>query len=46
MDSVYYQFALLLMLSALVGAMAVRLREPLLVAYWPKVLVALQSCQN
>jgi len=33
MDSIYHEFALLLMVSALVGAVAVRLRQPLLVAY-------------
>jgi Kef-type K+ transport system membrane component KefB len=33
MDSIYHEFALLLMVSALVGAIAVRLRQPLLVAY-------------
>lgn len=33
MNSVYHEFALLLMLSAVVGAMAVRLRQPLLMAY-------------
>jgi Kef-type K+ transport system membrane component KefB len=33
MESIYHEFALLLMVSALVGAIAVRLRQPLLVAY-------------
>jgi Kef-type K+ transport system membrane component KefB len=33
MDSIYQEFALLLMVSALIGAVAVRLRQPLLVAY-------------
>ena len=33
MNSTYHEFALLLMLSAVVGAIAVRLRQPLLVAY-------------
>jgi len=33
MNSIYQEFALLLALSALVGAIAVRLRQPLLVAY-------------
>jgi Kef-type K+ transport system membrane component KefB len=33
MNSIYREFALLLMVSALVGAVAVRLRQPLLVAY-------------
>ena len=33
MDSIYHEFALLLMVSAVVGAIAVRLRQPLLVAY-------------
>ena len=33
MNSAYQEFALLLMLSAVVGAIAVRLRQPLLVAY-------------
>ena len=31
--AIYHEFALLLMVSALVGAVAVRLRQPLLVAY-------------
>jgi hypothetical protein len=35
MNNVYHEFALLLMLSAVVGAVAVRLRQPLLVAYVP-----------
>ncbi|MDP2440482.1 cation:proton antiporter [Rhodoferax sp.] len=33
MNSVYHEFALLLLLSAVVGAIAVRLRQPLLMAY-------------
>lgn len=33
MNSAYQEFALLLMLSAVVGAIAVRLRQPLLMAY-------------
>jgi len=33
MNSIYQEFALLLALSAVVGAIAVRLRQPLLVAY-------------
>lgn len=33
MNSLYQEFALLLMVSALIGAIAVRLRQPLLVAY-------------
>lgn len=33
MNSIYQEFALLLMVSAVVGAFAVRLRQPLLVAY-------------
>jgi Kef-type K+ transport system membrane component KefB len=33
MDSIYQEFALLLMVSAVIGAIAVRLRQPLLVAY-------------
>jgi Kef-type K+ transport system membrane component KefB len=33
MNSIYHEFALLLMVSTLVGAVAVRLRQPLLVAY-------------
>jgi Kef-type K+ transport system membrane component KefB len=33
MNSIYHEFALLLMLSAVVGAIAVRLRQPLLMAY-------------
>jgi len=33
MNSVYHEFALLLLLSAVVGAIAVRLRQPLLIAY-------------
>jgi Kef-type K+ transport system membrane component KefB len=33
MDSIYHEFALLLMVSAVIGAIAVRLRQPLLVAY-------------
>ncbi len=33
MNSIYHEFALLLLVSALVGAFAVRLRQPLLVAY-------------
>jgi len=33
MNSIYQEFALLLMVSAVIGAIAVRLRQPLLVAY-------------
>ena len=33
MDSIYQEFALLLAVSAIVGALAVRLRQPLLVGY-------------
>ena len=33
MESIYHEFALLLMVSAVIGAIAVRLRQPLLVAY-------------
>ena len=33
MNSIYHEFALLLMLSAVVGAIAVRMRQPLLMAY-------------
>ncbi|OGU21990.1 MAG: sodium:proton exchanger [Hydrogenophilales bacterium RIFOXYD1_FULL_62_11] len=33
MNSIYHEFALLLMVSAVIGAIAVRLRQPLLVAY-------------
>lgn len=33
MNSVYHEFALLLLLSAVVGTIAVRLRQPLLMAY-------------
>lgn len=33
MNSIYHEFALLLLLSAVVGAIAVRLRQPLLMAY-------------
>lgn len=33
MDSVYYEFAALLALSAIVGTLAIRLRQPLIVAF-------------
>ncbi len=33
MQTVYHQFALLLAVAAIVGAIALRLRQPLLVAY-------------
>jgi Kef-type K+ transport system membrane component KefB len=33
MDGIYQEFALLLMVAAVIGAIAVRLRQPLLVAY-------------
>lgn len=33
MESIHHEFALLLMVSAVIGAIAVRLRQPLLAAY-------------